>query len=89
MWSVENTRPKKIKASQGFSRIISENMETSKQDDQRMVESHCLGIINEASFNEMQCLEAMADEFRKQVVSLVFIQETENFRVMVEKLLKL
>ena len=38
---------------------------------------------------KMQCLEATADEFRKQVVSLVFIQETENFRVMVEKLLRL
>ena len=33
----------------------------------------------------MRCLEAMADGFRK----LAFIQETENFRVMVEKLLSL
>lgn len=54
-----------------------------------MLENHCFGVTNEASFNEMRCLEATADEFRKQVVSLAFIQETENFRVMVEKLLSL
>lgn len=54
-----------------------------------MLENHCLGVINEASFHEMRCLEAMADEFRKLVVSMAFIQETENFRVMEEKLLSL